>query len=89
MPVYESAENEKRARAQANFAQAAGQTRCAVVTGHSAATRRAIEGKSEFFRTNASGEVIDTSHANEAAARSFVQLKTPALCEAIRAQTGQ
>jgi hypothetical protein len=89
MPVYDSASNDKRSRAQANFAQAATTTRCAMVRGHTPTTRRAIEGNADYFRTNAEGDVIDTSHANEAAARMFVNLRTPALCAAVRAQTGQ
>lgn len=89
MPVYDAASNNKRAIAQTHFAQAATQTRCAVVQGHSPATRSAIESNPQFFRTNANGEVIDTSHANQAAASEFVRLKTPALCAAVRAQAGQ
>lgn len=84
-PGYKASINERRERAQRNFARAltaAGQ-RCEFVPGIVPETTAEFQGNSKYFRRKKSGEVRDATHLNAAGARRFVSLRTPALCEAV------
>jgi hypothetical protein len=84
IPTYEKDENDRRARAQANLARAVdGSGNCAFVPGITSATRQAIEGNAEFFRTDSTGTVTDSRHPTAASAARFMQIQTPALCAAL------
>ena len=84
IPSYETGENDRRTRAQANLAAAVSDTgNCAFVPGFTTATRQAIEGNTAFFRTDAAGKVTDPRHPTAASAARFIDIQTPALCAAL------
>lgn len=87
-PVFSKETNDLRARAQENVVSAfqSQKSRCAVVRGFNQSLRDKIEGNSQYFRTNAEGQVMDQLHPNEGAIKHFFEENTPALCRAISQQ---
>lgn len=84
-PVYSKKTNDLRMRAQDNlisaFEKVGGQ--CAFVAGFSEETRAVIEGKPRYFRRHENGKVKDPLHPNASAIRQFLEINTPALCDAV------
>lgn len=84
IPSFETVENDRRARAQANLATAVRDSgNCAFVPGFTSATRQAIEGNAAYFRSDATGKVTDPRHPTAASAARFIDIQTPALCAAL------
>ncbi|MEP3347102.1 MAG: SGNH/GDSL hydrolase family protein [Litoreibacter sp.] len=84
-PVFSKQTNDKRMAAQTRLERAlekAG-SRCQLVKGYTSQTRNAIEGKSQYFRRNKSGKIIDPHHPSEAAIRQFMKSTGPKICEAM------
>ena len=84
-PVYSKKTNDLRMRAQENlisaFEEVGGQ--CNFVAGFSNETRAVIEGKPRYFRRHENGKVKDPLHPNASAIRQFLEINSPALCDAV------
>ncbi len=90
-PTYKKDIVVLRQRAQENIAAAFAKSgsRCSFVSGLTEATVRENMGNAANFRRNSSGKVKDSLHPTEAAARRFLKLQRPALCQAISDQLGR
>lgn len=87
-PIYGRKYNDDRLLAQANLRAAFAEhgNRCSFVEGHTPKTRAAIEGQAQFFRRREDGSVKDPYHADELAARRFLDLRRGPLCRALAEQ---
>lgn len=84
-PVFHKATNDRRMLAQARLARALEKTdgQCQLVKGFTPQTRKAIEGKPQFFKRNKSGKITDPHHPSKAAIKRFLNATAPQFCEAM------
>lgn len=84
-PAHTTKVAQLRADAQANIKAgfAATGNRCIFVEGITAETTRVNQSTATFFRRTEDGRVKDPYHPNERGARHHLQMRGPALCDAI------
>ena len=84
-PVFQKSTNDLRERAQRNLERAFRNEnpRCVLVSGFSARTRDAIEGRPQFFARREDGSIRDPLHPQTGAMQRFFDINRPALCAAV------
>lgn len=84
-PAHTKKVEKLRARAQKHIKAAFEQTgnRCLFVEGITPETTQINQSTKAFFRRNEAGGVKDPYHPNERGARHHLQMRAPAICEAI------